>query len=869
MATFIARAAGLSTAAPEAPFADVPARATHAGAVDSVAQAGITPGLHPRRNRYCPRDPVSRQQMASFLRRPRPVTEAASGPPHPATTASGRGGHALADGAASHRLPRAGRRTGRAGSRAGSGAGRSAAGPRMPGPTARHAGVTDAAAGGGCWCWSADASPRPSRRARPRPRGGTRARRRRRRPARSTPRAIGARSPRSTSSAAPPRTTRPSTGCARPDRCSVEAAPVAACRRGRTADRPAVPRASGACTTPARRSRAADHGRDRRPRARGVGGHPWDPRRGRRGHRQRRRTPTTPTSRTRCGATPARSWTAPTRDGNGFVDDVHGWNFVGDPTAAPRSTSAPSEDWHGTAVASLIAAQADNRVGMVGAGARRADHGAQDVLGVGDVGRASLADMLAAFAYAADNGADVINASWFNPTDSRPAASPPSPRRGCPWSPPRATTAGTCRPATSGSIPANYTLPNLVTVTAVGPDGRAPPSRTSAAPRSRWRRPASGCGSPRPTAGGCRRDLVRDAAGVGRPRAGPLGPAGRARRRPRRCRVVDLAGRSRVPPASPSRSGMLDAGRAVCAASSGPSAARPTPARRSATSTRPTRTPPRCAACAATGVAGVRRGRTSRPAATVTRASRRPARAGARRRPAWPCPPRRPTRSTTTTARSHERAMNQFAALGILRGEHGGGVRSGAPVTRGQLAALAGPGARDGHRDGGGPQPQLVRRRRPQYARRRDRCRPRPRTGPGRRYPPVRPGWRPAGATRWRACWRGCSTRWRGTATQRGHADRRATQGRDDPGRDAERGRRHGRLLVLAVVASLVVAPPACHAGPGRRPDLAAAGQRPAVRGPAPPADHPRPAGVGGDPRQPGDRTSRSSTRACPPTIPT
>jgi SpoIID/LytB domain protein len=70
MATFIARAAGLSTDAPaEAPFADVPAGATHAGAIASVAEAGITAGCAGGENRYCPRDPVSRQQMASFLRR--------------------------------------------------------------------------------------------------------------------------------------------------------------------------------------------------------------------------------------------------------------------------------------------------------------------------------------------------------------------------------------------------------------------------------------------------------------------------------------------------------------------------------------------------------------------------------------------------------------------------------------------------------------------------------------------------------------------------------------------------------------------------------------------------------------------------------
>ncbi|HSK22730.1 MAG TPA: S-layer homology domain-containing protein, partial [Egicoccus sp.] len=70
MATFIARAAGLSTEPPaEDPFDDVPAHTTHAGSVASVAEAGITQGCDTGENDYCPLDPVSRQQMATFLRR--------------------------------------------------------------------------------------------------------------------------------------------------------------------------------------------------------------------------------------------------------------------------------------------------------------------------------------------------------------------------------------------------------------------------------------------------------------------------------------------------------------------------------------------------------------------------------------------------------------------------------------------------------------------------------------------------------------------------------------------------------------------------------------------------------------------------------
>ena len=56
-------------------------------------------------------------------------------------------------------------------------------------------------------------------------------------------------------------------------------------------------------------------------------------------------------------------------DGNGHVDDIHGWDFIdSDPNVAPEGQCAQRPS-HGTFMASLIAAQRNNGIGIAGAGA--------------------------------------------------------------------------------------------------------------------------------------------------------------------------------------------------------------------------------------------------------------------------------------------------------------------------------------------------------------------------------------------------------------------------------------------------------------------------------------------------------------------
>ena len=66
MATFLARAEGL-TSGTTGTFADVPDGSEHRSAIEAVARERITQGCEP--GRFCPQDPVTRGQLASFLRR--------------------------------------------------------------------------------------------------------------------------------------------------------------------------------------------------------------------------------------------------------------------------------------------------------------------------------------------------------------------------------------------------------------------------------------------------------------------------------------------------------------------------------------------------------------------------------------------------------------------------------------------------------------------------------------------------------------------------------------------------------------------------------------------------------------------------------
>ena len=66
MATFLVRALELPAAA-AAGFVDVDPASVHAASVDALFAAGITGGCSSEPLRFCPDDPVTRAEMATFL----------------------------------------------------------------------------------------------------------------------------------------------------------------------------------------------------------------------------------------------------------------------------------------------------------------------------------------------------------------------------------------------------------------------------------------------------------------------------------------------------------------------------------------------------------------------------------------------------------------------------------------------------------------------------------------------------------------------------------------------------------------------------------------------------------------------------------
>ena len=67
MATFLVRAFNLESGT-AAGFADT-ARTTHEASIEAIAAASITAGCKTDPLRYCPQEPVTRGQMATFLAR--------------------------------------------------------------------------------------------------------------------------------------------------------------------------------------------------------------------------------------------------------------------------------------------------------------------------------------------------------------------------------------------------------------------------------------------------------------------------------------------------------------------------------------------------------------------------------------------------------------------------------------------------------------------------------------------------------------------------------------------------------------------------------------------------------------------------------
>ena len=101
-------------------------------------------------------------------------------------------------------------------------------------------------------------------------------------------------------------------------------------------------------------------------------------------------------------------------DNNGFIDDLHGWDFVNNiPDPSPKFDEGWTESGvaHGTMVAGVIAARGNNGIGVTGV-----SWGAQIMAlkALNDRGEGKISDVIRAIDYATNNGAHIINLSFVS-----------------------------------------------------------------------------------------------------------------------------------------------------------------------------------------------------------------------------------------------------------------------------------------------------------------------------------------------------------------------------------------------------------------------------------------------------------------------
>ena len=107
-------------------------------------------------------------------------------------------------------------------------------------------------------------------------------------------------------------------------------------------------------------------------------------------------------------------------DHNGYIDDVHGWDFIGSTYTNPVQSNNPVDHFgHGTHVSGTIAAAGNNGIGVIGV-AWNAQ--IMPVKGLDDNGYGLDSTLGPALLYAANNGADVISNSWTGQGSSQTIA---------------------------------------------------------------------------------------------------------------------------------------------------------------------------------------------------------------------------------------------------------------------------------------------------------------------------------------------------------------------------------------------------------------------------------------------------------------
>ncbi|MEP7245047.1 MAG: S8 family serine peptidase [Gammaproteobacteria bacterium] len=172
-------------------------------------------------------------------------------------------------------------------------------------------------------------------------------------------------------------------------------------------------------------------------------------------------------------------------DANGYVDDVHGWDFVdGDAVVSPQGECVGRVS-HGTLMASLIAAERNNGVGIAAAGSDGARVMVLRIAGCSGRAkdRADPERIARAIDYAARMGAKILNfsAHWPTTTPELDAAFARVADNGS-STPAIVVAAVPNKGEAVAGYPAAYTFPRIVRAVPIGNDDIISPGTSPAPP---------------------------------------------------------------------------------------------------------------------------------------------------------------------------------------------------------------------------------------------------------------------------------------------------------------------------------------------------------------------------------------------------